>query len=67
MASVGTKDKVIDFQVHTLTNGGSFLSHRKVGRSLVIIFDSVPGTLGFESIQHAFKFTDGHHVIEGSL
>ena len=67
MASVGAEDEVINVKIHALTNGGCLLTHGKVGRSLVVVLDSIPGPLGLEGVQHTLEFTDGHHVIQGAL
>ena len=67
VASVGTEDKVVNVQVHALTDSGRLLSHGKVGGSLVVVFNAVPSTLGLEGIQHSLKLTDGHHVVQGAL
>ncbi len=39
------------------------LSDREVGRALVVVFDTLVGTLGLDALEHALELTDEKHVL----
>ena len=64
MAAVRTENKVVDSQIDALTDGGRFLSHRKVGRAFVVVFDVFPCALRFKRVEHVFEGTDCLHIVQ---
>jgi len=62
VAAVRTIDMVVDTEQERLPDGGSFLSDRQVGRSAVIVLDTLIVTAELHFVEHVLEVADDHHV-----
>ena len=62
VAAVAAEDEVVGVEIVSHTYGCSFLACGKVGRTGVVVFNTVVAARGLDQIEHGLELADGEHV-----
>ena len=62
VGTMGTEDEVVGVEGVCHTDSGSLLAHGKVGRSRVVVCNSVVSAGGLHEVEHGLELADGEHI-----